>query len=51
MPVLGLLSYSLEVPDIAEGVRFYADAGLVPEIEGDFVHNYEADRIRAISGV
>ncbi len=36
MPVLGLLSYTLEVPNVAEGVRFYADAGLVPDIDDDF---------------
>lgn len=29
MPVTGLLSYTLEVPDLTEGVRFYTDAGLV----------------------
>jgi catechol 2,3-dioxygenase-like lactoylglutathione lyase family enzyme len=35
MPVLGILSYTLEVPDIEEGVRFYEDAGLISDIEGD----------------
>lgn len=33
MAVLGLLSVALEVPDIQVGVDFYADAGLVPEVE------------------
>src|SRR5882762_875635 len=28
MPVLGLLSYSLEVPSLEEGIKFYTDAGL-----------------------
>lgn len=35
MAVLGALSVTLEVPDIASGVRFYRDAGLEAEIEGD----------------
>lgn len=35
MAVLGILSFTLEVSDIEEGVRFYSDAGLVPDIEGD----------------
>ena len=28
MPVLGLLSYTLEIPDLESGIRFYTDAGL-----------------------
>jgi catechol 2,3-dioxygenase len=35
MAVLGMLSFTLEVPDIEEGVRFYSDAGLIPAVEGD----------------
>ena len=35
MAVLGPLSYTLEVPDLETGVRFYTDAGLKAEVEGD----------------
>jgi catechol 2,3-dioxygenase len=35
MAVLGMLSFTLEVPDIEEGVRFYSDAGLISAVEGD----------------
>lgn len=35
MAVLGLLSVTLEVPEIGPGVRFYTDAGLVAAVEGD----------------
>lgn len=35
MPVLGLLSYTLEVPELDVGVRFYSDAGLVAAVDGD----------------
>ena len=35
MAVLGPLSFTLEVPDIEPGVRFYTDAGLVADVEGD----------------
>ena len=34
MPVLGPLSVTLEVPDIAPGVQFYTDAGLIAEVAG-----------------
>lgn len=34
MSVLGMLSFTLEVPDLDEGVRFYTDAGLVATIDG-----------------
>ena len=34
MAVLGLLSVTLEVPDLEPGVRFYSDAGLRAEIDG-----------------
>ena len=35
MAVLGALSITLEVPDVAPGVAFYTDAGLVADVEGD----------------
>jgi catechol 2,3-dioxygenase len=35
MAVLGMLSFTLEVPDLAEGVRFYTDAGLTATVEDD----------------
>lgn len=35
MAVLGALSVTLEVPDLDPGVKFYTDAGLVGEVEGD----------------
>lgn len=35
MAVLGLLSVTLEVPDIAPGVAFYTDAGLQATVVGD----------------
>ncbi len=35
MAVLGLLSYTLEIPNLSEGVGFYSDAGLVAHIDGD----------------
>ncbi len=35
MAVLGALSLTLEVPDIEAGVRFYTDAGLVADVEGN----------------
>ncbi|MBA4761816.1 VOC family protein [Sphingomonas sp.] len=35
MAVLNALSVTLEVPDIEAGVRFYADAGLVAQVDGD----------------
>ncbi|WP_293882989.1 VOC family protein [Sphingomonas sp.] len=35
MAVLGILSFTLEVPDLDEGVRFYTDAGLVATVDGD----------------
>ncbi len=35
MAVLGALSLTLEVPDINTGVRFYTDAGLVADVQGD----------------
>ena len=34
MPVLGPLSVTLEVPDIAPGVEFYTNAGLTAKVEG-----------------
>lgn len=35
MPVLGMLSYTLEIPNLEEGVRFYTNAGLVADVQGD----------------
>lgn len=35
MAVLGALSFTLEVPDVAPGVAFYTDAGLLADVEGD----------------
>lgn len=35
MPVLGALSYTLEVPDLSAGVDFYTDAGLIAEVDGN----------------
>lgn len=34
MSVLGMLSFTLEVPDLDEGVRFYTDAGLIAAVDG-----------------
>ena len=33
MAVLGLLSYTLEVPDLDRGVELYTDAGLVGAVD------------------
>lgn len=38
MAVLGLLSVTLEVPDLAQAVKFYTDAGLVATINGAVAH-------------
>jgi catechol 2,3-dioxygenase-like lactoylglutathione lyase family enzyme len=35
MAVLGVLSFTLEVPDLRSGIRFYSDAGLVASAEGE----------------
>ena len=35
MAVLGALSITLEVPSLDAGVRFYSDAGLVADVEGN----------------
>lgn len=35
MPVLGPLSFTLEVPSLDAGVQFYTDAGLVADVAGD----------------
>ena len=37
MAVLGPLSVTLEVPDLDAGVKFYTDAGLLADIQGDVV--------------
>ena len=34
MAVLGVLSVTIEVPDLEPGVKFYTDAGLVSNVEG-----------------
>ena len=34
MAVLGILSFTLEVPDLEDGLRFYIDAGLIAATEG-----------------
>jgi catechol 2,3-dioxygenase-like lactoylglutathione lyase family enzyme len=34
MAVLGALSFTLEVPDLDPGIRFYTDAGLVADVRG-----------------
>jgi catechol 2,3-dioxygenase len=38
MAVLGLLSVTLEVPDLAPGTKFYSDAGLEVNVTGDIAH-------------
>ena len=35
MAVTGVLAYAIEVPDLAAGVQFYTDAGLIADVEGD----------------
>ena len=35
MAVLSAYSLTLEVPDIAQGVAFYSEAGLIPSVEGN----------------
>lgn len=35
MAVLGVLSVTLKVPDLANGVKFYGDAGLLGAVDGD----------------
>jgi catechol 2,3-dioxygenase-like lactoylglutathione lyase family enzyme len=35
MPVLGPLSFTLEIPSLDEGVAFYTDAGLIAEVNGE----------------
>ncbi len=37
MAVISSYSYTLEVPDLDEGIRFYSDAGLIPVREGNVV--------------
>ncbi len=55
MPVLGLLSYTLEVPDLDVGVRFYEDAGLVAAVDGDVARlrceGQDRDSIVLLGGV
>jgi catechol 2,3-dioxygenase len=35
MGVLGMSSVTLEVPELAPGIRFYSDAGLIAEVDDD----------------
>ena len=35
MSVLGALSFTLEVPELEPAVRFYTDAGLIADVQGD----------------
>ena len=35
MAVSGALSVTLSVPDLEPGIRFYTDAGLIPQVEGN----------------
>lgn len=54
MPVLGMHSVTLEVPTLAEGLRFYQDAGLNAVVEGDVARlrcdGQDHDSIVLISG-
>ena len=54
MPVLHALSFTLEVPDIEPGVRFYTDAGLVAEVDGNVARlrceGQERDSIMLLGG-
>src|SRR3546814_4773187 len=54
MPVLGPLSYTLEVPSLDDGIRFYTDAGLEAESDGKVARfrctGQERDSIILISG-
>ncbi|QIG78621.1 VOC family protein [Stakelama tenebrarum] len=46
MAVRGLLSFTLEVPDLDPGIRFYSDAGLVADIRGDTAYLRCPDQVR-----
>lgn len=35
MAVLGMLSFTLELPDLDRGIRFYTDAGLLADVHGN----------------
>lgn len=54
MPVLGPLSYTLEVPSLDEGIRFYTDAGLEASSDGKIARfrcsGQERDSIVLIGG-
>ena len=54
MAVLGAVSVTLEVPDLAPGLKFYRDAGLVALIDGDVARfrcpGQDRDAIVLISG-
>ena len=38
MPVLGPWSFTLEVPSLNEGIKFYQDAGLLVSVDGKIAH-------------
>lgn len=38
MPVLGPWSFTLEVPSLNEGIKFYQDAGLLASVDGKIAH-------------
>jgi catechol 2,3-dioxygenase-like lactoylglutathione lyase family enzyme len=38
LAVLGLISYALEIPELAAGVKFYSDAGLEVAVDGNVAH-------------
>jgi catechol 2,3-dioxygenase-like lactoylglutathione lyase family enzyme len=46
MAVLNLLSFTLEVPDLAEGVRFYTDAGLSAAMNENIARLTCGDQVR-----
>lgn len=46
MPVLGALSVTLEVPDLDQGSRFYADAGFAVARQGETAHIRCPDQAR-----
>ena len=47
MPILGLLSFTLEVPSLDEGITFYTDAGLTADSDGMTARLRCADQDRA----
>lgn len=55
MPVLGVLSVTLEVPDVGPGVAFYTDAGLEAAVDGQIARfrcpDQDRDSVILIGGV